>query len=163
MRVDKNENYSHSGGMVMINLSTDLRAPADAVWGAVKTPAAFLAVTRGVISMPVLRGRHHPWREGETIVGWVFLFGFLPFSRHRLHVFRIDETTRTLVSRESGGLLRRWDHDIIVTPIDDDTCEYRDRIDIDAGLLTPLVLLYARWFYGVRQRRWRELAMRMPR
>jgi hypothetical protein len=32
--------------------------------------------------MPAIATRQKDWREGETVVGWVFLFGFIPFSRH---------------------------------------------------------------------------------
>ncbi len=144
--------------MAIVDISTELAAPADAVWRAVKTPAAFRTVTRGVLTMPVLKDRDDTWREGETVQGWVFLFGVLPFSRHHLHVADIDDTEMTLRSQERGGPIRRWNHDIGVTPIDDSRCTYRDRIDIDAGLLTAVVVRYARWFYRTRQRRWRELA-----
>jgi hypothetical protein len=144
--------------MVIVDRSTRLEASADAVWAAVKTPAAFRTVTRGLLVMPVIGGRADEWREGETVVGWVFLFGVVPFSRHHLQIAAIDESTRTLSSREHGGLLKSWNHDIVVTPIDDAQCSYRDRIEIDAGLFTPLVAVYARWFYRMRQRRWRALA-----
>ena len=144
--------------MAEVERSTLLEAPADAVWAAVKTPAAFQTVTRRLLAMPVIRGRQDQWCKGETVVGWVFLFGFLPFSRHHLHIASIDDATRTLRSREFGGLIRVWNHDIEVVPIDATTCYYRDRIDIDAGFTTPLIALYARWFYRMRQRRWRALA-----
>lgn len=144
--------------MKVVEQSTVLEATADAVWAAVKTPAAFRRVTRGILAMPVIGGRQDEWREGETLVGWVFLFGFLPFSRHHLHVARIDDATRTLSSREHGGLISVWNHDIEVVPVDSDTCRYSDRIEIEARLVTSLVVLYARWFYRMRQRRWRALA-----
>jgi hypothetical protein len=145
-------------GMVIVDRSTRLEASADAVWAAVKTPAAFRTVTRGILVMPVIRGRADEWREGETVVGWVFLFGVVPFSRHHLQIAAIDESTRTLSSREHGGLITSWNHDIVVTPLDEAHCEYQDRIEIDAGILTPFVAVYARWFYSMRQRRWRALA-----
>lgn len=144
--------------MAAVERSTLLVASADAVWAAVKTPAAFRKVTRGLLVMPVIRGRQDDWREGETVVGWVFLFGFLPFARHHLHIASIDDATRTLRSREFGGLIRVWNHDIEVTPIDAVRCRYRDRIEIEAGILTPAIVVYARWFYWMRQRRWRSLA-----
>lgn len=149
--------------MTVIDRSTVLGASAESVWAAVRTPAAFRAVTRRLISIPAIRDRQDEWRECETVEGWVFLFGFLPFSRHHLHLARIDDVTRTLSSRESGGLITRWDHDIEVTPIDDARCVYRDRIEIEAGVMTPLVVVYARWFYWMRQRRWGALARRMVR
>ncbi len=143
--------------MAIVDMSTELAAPADAVWSAVKTPAAFRTVTRGVLTMPVLKDRHDAWREGETVQGWVLLFGLLPFSRHRLHVADIDDAAMTLRSQERGGPIRRWNHDISITAIGDSRCTYRDWIDIDAGALTPVVVGYARWFYRTRQRRWRDL------
>jgi len=144
--------------MVIVDRSSRLEAPAEAVWAAVKTPAAFRTVTRRLMTMPAIAARSDEWREGEVVVGWVFLFGFFPFSRHHLHVSEVNEVTRTLRSRERGGLITRWNHDIIVTPLDAATCEYRDRIEIDAGILTWPVGLYARAFYAMRQRRWRALA-----
>ena len=108
--------------------------------------------------MPGIRSRSDVWREGETVVGWVFLFGLIPFSRHHLHIHKTDDSLRTLSSRERGGLLKRWNHDIIVTPLGERRSKYRDRIDIDAGIFTPFVMLYAKWFYAMRQRRWRVLA-----
>lgn len=108
--------------------------------------------------MPVLRTRTDEWREGETVAGWVLLFGIIPFSHHHLHVARIDDRARTLGSVEKGGLIRRWQHDIVVTPINSQRCAYRDRIEIKAGIFTRPVALYARWFYRMRQRRWRALA-----
>lgn len=149
--------------MAVVDRSTSLDAPADAVWAAVKTPAAFRSVTRRLLVMPAIRRRQDEWREGETVVGWVFLFGFLPFSRHHLHIVSIDESTRTLSSREFGGLITMWNHDIEVVPIDAAACDYRDRIEVNAGILTPVIVLYARWFYRMRQRRWRALAKGLSR
>jgi hypothetical protein len=147
--------------MQVVEMSTVLEATADAVWNAVKTPTAFRKVTRGLLTMPVINKRRDEWHEGETVIGWVFLFGFIPFSHHHLYIAKIDEKARTLSSREQGGLVKRWDHDIIVTQVSPEICSYRDRIDIDAGVVTPVVVLYARFFYRIRQRRWRALAKGM--
>ncbi|MEN9822233.1 MAG: hypothetical protein RLZ04_659 [Actinomycetota bacterium] len=144
--------------MAIVDRSTTLEAPADAVWAAVKTPSAFRTVTRRLVTMPVIGDRQDEWHEGETVVGWVFLFGLLPFSRHHLHVARIDERTHTLSSSEFGGAIATWNHDIEVTPTDATSCRYRDRVEIEAGILTPAIVVYARWFYRMRQRRWRALA-----
>ena len=158
MRVEKTEDYSHSKCMAVVDLRTELQAPAQAIWSAVKTPAAFRTVTRGLLVMPAIQARGDAWREGETVVGWVFLFGFIPFSRHTLHIAVIDDAARRLSSEESGGLLRTWNHDIVVTPIGEGRCVYRDHVELDAGIFTPIVALYTHWFYRTRQRRWRALA-----
>jgi hypothetical protein len=142
--------------------SIDLDAPADRVWRAVTTPAAFRIVTRGLVRVVGLGGRREPWREGETVSGLLLVFGVLPVSVHHLTVERLDETRRELHSDEHGGLVRSWRHLIRVTPLDDGRCRYEDHIEIDAGAVTPLVAAFARWFYAVRQRRWEELASTMP-
>ena len=161
MRVDKDEFCSHSMSMAVVDISSQLDASADMVWRAVKTPSAFRRVTRRLLTMPILRGRSDEWSEGETVVGWAFLFGFIPFSRHVLHIFRIDDASRTLISRERGGLLKKWDHTITVVAADSSSSVYRDRVEIDAGVFTAPVVLYAKWFYRMRQRRWQKLAKEM--
>jgi hypothetical protein len=144
--------------MALVDRSVELEAAAESVWNAVKTPAAFRTVTRGLLRMPVIANRDGDWQEGETVVGWVFLFGVIPFSRHHLHIARVDDGHRILRSQEHGGLVRLWNHEIEVEPISESRCRYTDRIEIDAGLLTPAVVAYARAFYRLRQRRWRILA-----
>lgn len=163
MRVEKDEMDAHSFVMTIVERSSYLEASADAVWAAVKTPSAFRTVTRGLLAMPMIRHRQDEWCEGETVIGWVFLFGFFPFSRHHLHITRIDDSTQTLSSREFGGLIKMWNHDIEVSAIDTQHCLYRDRVEIDAGIMTGLITVYARWFYRMRQRRWRALAKGMTR
>ena len=102
--------------MTIVDRSATLTAAAAAVWEAVKTPHAFRFITRGILTMPAIRDRERPWQEGETVTAWVFLFGIVPFSKHRLHVARIDDAAMKLSSQEGGGVIRRWNHDIIVTP-----------------------------------------------
>jgi ligand-binding SRPBCC domain-containing protein len=144
---------------VIVDRSTELDAPAEKVWAAVKTPRAFRFVTKGLLTMPAIDDRANDWVEGETVTGWVFLFGLVPFSRHRLRFAEIDDASRTLRSNEGGGLLRKWDHDIEVTPLGENRCLYRDRIELEAGLVTPLIWIWARWFYRTRQQRWRNLSV----
>jgi hypothetical protein len=38
------------------------------------------------------------------------------------------------------------------------SCEYTDEIEIDAGILTPAVRLFATGLFALRQARWRQLA-----
>lgn len=141
-----------------VDLSTDLDAPAEVVWAAVRTPQAFRAVTRGLLDWRPLRGRTERWREGDEATGWLLLGGVVPFSRHRIRIEALDDERRILRSDESGGLLRSWRHDITVEPLADGRSRYRDVVRIDAGPLTPVVTAIARRFYRERQRRWRHLA-----
>ncbi|MCC5949798.1 MAG: hypothetical protein JJT89_15200 [Nitriliruptoraceae bacterium] len=138
--------------------TTDLDAPAGVVWDAVCTPAAFRTVTRGLVRYPPVARRADTWREGETVSGWLWLFGVLPFGRHTIRVARIDPAQFTLTSDEHGGLVRSWVHDIVLEPLDTDRTRYTDRVRIDAGWATLPVTAFAWLFYKVRQTRWRRLA-----
>lgn len=138
--------------------TTILDAPAEAIWRAVLRPRSFTTVTRGMLRMPVLKGRTRDWQPGERIVGRIWLFGFVPLHCHHLEVAQIDHDARLLRSDEHGGLIRVWRHDIVVEPLDDRRCRYTDRLDIEAGWATRPVALFAAVFYRIRQRRWRQLA-----
>jgi hypothetical protein len=144
--------------MAIVSVSTELAAPAALVWQAAKTPHAFVHVAKGMLRFPAAERIDRPWQEGDRLAGWILLFGFVPFSIHHLRVASIDEASRTLVSEERGGPIRRWRHDVFVTVLDAGTCRYEDRIEIEAGPLTPLVTAFASVFYRYRQRRWRGLA-----
>ena len=144
--------------MRTVTVHTRLDAPADIVWRAVTTPHAFVHVARGMLRYPAAERLDRPWQVGDHLQGWTFLFGVLPFSYHHITVASIDDDARVVASDEHGGVIRTWRHDVIVTPLDDISCRYDDRIDIDAGVLTPVVAAYARLFYRYRQHRWRALA-----
>jgi hypothetical protein len=158
MRIVEHEQYSHDSDMRTITVSTPLDAPADVVWRAVNTPQAFVHVARGMLRYPAAERQRRPWRVGDRLEGWTLLFGVVPFSYHHLTVAAIDDNARVLTSDEHGGVIRTWRHDLTVTSVDDASCRYEDRIDIDAGWLTPVVAAYGSLFYRYRQHRWRALA-----
>lgn len=141
-----------------VSITCELEAPAEVVWRAMKTPHAFVHVSKGVLRYPVAERLNRPWRAGDDITGWTFLLGFVPFSKHHLSIESIDDGAMALVSMENGGIVRSWRHHLITTPIDDQSCQYEDRIEIDAGLWTPIVAAFAVAFYNYRQRRWKDLA-----
>jgi hypothetical protein len=148
-----------------IDVSTELPTDADRVWAAMKHPATFLYVTRGLFGMPALAGRSEPVRAGETGSGWLFAFHVVPAYRHTIEVVAVDEETRTLRTHEHGGVLRRWDHVLHVEPVSgpgagagpEPRCRYSDTVTIDAGRLTGVVAAMAVGIYRYRQRRWHRL------
>ena len=56
-----------------------------------------------------------------------------------------------------GDLAKRWDHRITIEGTDQGTTQYTDRVEVEAGLLTPGVWAFAQLFYRYRQARWRRL------
>ncbi|SDW79219.1 hypothetical protein SAMN05421504_1011518 [Amycolatopsis xylanica] len=143
--------------MRTIRVQTDLPTSAENVWQAMQHAASFLYVTRGLFGFPALAGRTAPFQAGERGTGWLLLFHLIPLSRHTIHLVEVDEATRTLRSRERGGVLKAWNHTLHVEPVDEQRCRYSDTVEIDAGRLTGVVARVAVGIYRYRQRRWRKL------
>jgi len=74
-----------------------------------------------------------------------------------LNLKKISDSSRTLYTNEGGGLVPVWNHLIKIESISEGSCLYADDVDIEAGLLTPIVWFYAHAFYRYRQWRWRAL------
>ncbi len=143
--------------MQTIHLETELPTSTAKVWQAMCHPASFTYVTRGLIGVPALAGRTEPFREGETGTGWLLLFHLIPLHRHTIYLASLDHAATTLRSREHGGILRAWNHQLRVQHAGHNSCRYSDTIEIDAGPLTGTVAAVAKQIFRYRQRRWHRL------
>lgn len=143
--------------MPTVSVSLELPASAAHVWSAVTSPVGFRFVSRGLVRWPVVAHRTERWREGETVTGWMFMFGFLPMSRHSLTFVRLDDATREFSTNEHGGPIRSWNHRITVTSSSETTCRVDDRVTFDGGVLTPALWILVQLFYTIRRPRWVEL------
>lgn len=146
--------------MQTIHVETELEAQADRVWAAMQHPTTFQYVCRGLIGIPRLSGRSEHFRQGESGTGWLFLFHVIPLSKHTILLERVDDSARTMRSREHGGMLKVWNHTLHVEPLADGRSRYSDTVEIDAGGLTAAVARVSVGIYRYRQRRWRKLARR---
>jgi hypothetical protein len=140
-----------------VNVSTVLAAPAARVWQAIKETTTLPAVTRGMMSLRSPEPLPREWQAGDLCRMKLAFFHVVPGWTHEIKVVGLDEARRELRSEEHGGPVRRWDHRLAVEPLDDCSSRYTDHVEIDAGLLTPAVWLFAQAFYRYRQWRWRRL------
>lgn len=91
------------------------------------------------------------WTVGSTSSYRFRLFGFLPFGTHTIHIERFDRDG--IRSKEGNEHVPVWNHTIILRDIGDQT-EYTDQVDIEAGLKTVFIWLWAKAFYAHRQKKW---------
>lgn len=147
--------------MRTVHVETILPTSADRVWSAMLSPATFLYVCKGLLGFPALAGRTEPLRQGERGTGWLLAFHVIPAYRHTIEVIDVDEASGTIRTREHGGILKAWNHTLRVEPLQGDSCRYSDTVDIDARLLTGVVVVLANAIYRYRQRRWRRLVRGM--
>jgi hypothetical protein len=142
----------------VVCVQSRLPASATRVWELLLRKETFLHITRGMAAFTDAAD----WPSilfvpGATLKTRVRLFGWGPAMPHQVRVIRVDESQRAINTEEDGGLVRVWNHQIRVEPLSDVECRYTDRIELQAGLLTPGVWLFAQIFYRYRQRRWRTL------
>lgn len=100
------------------------------------------------------------WSEGSTVLCRSYLFGIIPVGTRRIFFEKIDKASMQLQSRETDPLIKHWDHLITVRPINESSCVYSDEVEINAGVLTPIIWLWANWFYRHRQSRWQKLLVK---
>ena len=143
---------------MIVELSTELLAPADRVWSAVRRSDTFRHVTKGVLGFRVPGGLPPTLREGESVTGRLMLFHVLPLWRHEIRVESVDDRELVIQTREHGGPLRRWDHRISVRQSMGPRSLYTDRVDIGGGPLAPPTWVFVQVFFRYRQYRWRGLA-----
>ena len=135
-----------------------LAAPAEVVWEAVLRADTFSYVAAPILRYPPVELAELRWAPDLELEGRLLLFGFIPLGTHRIHIESIDEEAWCMQTREGSRTLERWDHEIYVEPVDDRSCRYRDRLEIEAGTWTPVVGLFARLLFRWRHYRWRRLA-----
>jgi len=146
---------------VRVYVESIFDCPAHDVWEEVQKPALLVEIARPFAQIRPFDPPAFPphWELGKTLRCSCRCFGIIPIGVRSVCFNRIDPSQREMETHESDPLIRRWDHLIRVESLLDGRTRYSDRIDIDAGLLTPIVWLSAIVFYRHRQRRWRKLVV----
>ena len=87
------------------------------------------------------------------------IFGWFSFGKHWIVISKPQAENGPYHIRDNGygDHIKKWDHWINIQDALDEKTLYTDQVDIEAGLLTPVVWLFSQVFYRYRQRRWREL------
>jgi hypothetical protein len=142
-------------------VSTTLPLPAAAAWDTVKRPETLRYVTKGLLGFRSEGELPAQFAAGETYRVRLLFFGFVPAWCHEIHLVRVDDVHREILTDEHGGAVKEWHHRITIDERGPWRSHYTDEIEIAAGPLTPLVWLYAQLIFRYRRRRWRRLARRI--
>ncbi len=143
-------------------IATRLPCSEAELWERIIEPESLRFVSAPILSFVAPEGRDLPtsWQTGVPYPLRLRFLGVLPLGRHTIELVRVDERARRIESRESGLLARTWNHIIVFREVEPGSVEYTDEIEIRAGLLTPIIWVFAHGFYRHRQRRWRVLLSR---
>ena len=136
--------------MRTIVVAEDYPASAQTLWQL----AVRYDVLQQMMSGPLVSVRCPPGEEraGDSVRLTFRLWDAIPVGNWRFEVTERNDAAWRLRSEESGTFVRRWTHTITIEPLSDTTARHTDKIDIDAGALTPLIAAFARRDYMRRHR-----------
>jgi hypothetical protein len=141
---------------VTIRVSTELPIAAEEACRLAQKPALLSYVLWPWVSMTPDAPLPDSIGAGDELHARLRFLGVLPGWTHTLRIERLG--AREIASREHGGPVKTWNHTLTFDPIAEHACRYTDHVEVRAGLLTPLVGLFAALVYRYRQARWRTLA-----
>lgn len=144
--------------MTIIEVTTHLKTSPTRVRRELQTTRLLRYINDGLLSFQFEQETSIPdvWDEGIYLVR-LKLFGWLPIGHQKIGIENPGPSDSwVLRDNGSGSIARVWDHFIFVEPYAEGSV-YTDRVRIEAGLLTPFVVLFAHIQYRYRQYRWRRL------
>ena len=152
--------------LMRVRLKLTLHCSPDAAWRAIRSPEVFQAVSRPFTTFTSLEPDGYPqsWSEGEHPVE-AKAFGVLPMGQQVIAISFREPTpgVRAVVDNGrgvSGGLavVRNWHHTMAVSEAPGGKTLFRDRLEFDAGLLSPLMWVVYFAFWQWRALRLKQLA-----
>jgi len=128
----------------------------------VLTSASLHYIAKPLLSFNPTDPKEFPqkWVNGEYSVQ-IKLFGVIPLGNQMIRIELIEKgKDQEYIIRDNGSskLIPKWDHWIFISKTNDpNIIRYLDRVEIKAGLMTPIIWLFAHIFYRWRQYRWKKL------
>jgi len=134
-----------------------LSVPVPIVWRELQKPETLDFIAAPMVVFKYKSTKPEQWHKGNFEVE-LKLFGFIPFGNQTISISFPDTVNNILFLRDNGfsNLISKWDHLISVEPQGENTL-YTDSLEINAGILTPFIWLFAFLFYSHRQKRWVKL------
>ena len=127
------------------------------VWAVATDFDSLAKVMRKVIVFDRLpRGRIEP---GQEVAVRVSLFGMMPWQDYLMRVVEMSDAEMWFQSDEHGAGVKSWRHRCSVVETAEG-CRLTDEVEIDAGLMTPLIAWWAGVVYRARHRPRLELLAR---
>jgi len=143
-------------------LRLNLPVDADTAWAQLRSPEMMTSLYAPAMQLrPVGAPLPARWATGSTANVRLLLAGRIPAGHQRIDI-RLRRRGDIRILEDTGAptsgpltVITDWRHRMAVQPTPDGGTLYRDRLDIRAGALTPLLWI---GFWGMW--RWRGVRMR---
>jgi hypothetical protein len=135
--------------MRTVKVVNEYDATPEQLWMLVTDYDALGEVMQGIASFEGLpSGRTKTDQKLDVMVS---LFGKLPSQPYTMEVLECDDARMILRSSEHGAGVKSWHHTLTVSETETGS-RLTDKIEIDAGLMTPVFALWARYLYRARHK-----------
>jgi hypothetical protein len=141
-------------------LETFLDCSYDSAWEALQHVWLLEHVTHPLLKFLPAQPSALPQRleQGDVLHLKLYLLGFVPFGEHTIRLEHVQ--AGEIISSESGTYINVWNH-VIKLEKTQQGLLYRDTLELEAGWLTPIIVIVAKLFYRHRQARWQALAPKL--
>ncbi|MCY6382321.1 SRPBCC family protein [Hoeflea prorocentri] len=135
--------------MTLVTVVNDYPVDADRLWAVATDYDALCEIMKGIVEFEgIPSGRTH---TGQKLDVMVSLFGKLPKQPYHMEILECDDERHVLRTSEKGSGVKSWKHTLTVEKTANGS-RLTDSIEIDAGLITPLVALWAKYLYSARHK-----------
>ncbi|MCX7559356.1 hypothetical protein OS190_07215 [Sulfitobacter sp. F26204] len=135
--------------MRTVHIENDYAVAPERLWAVATSYDALAEIMQGLTVFQGLpSGRA---RTGQKLEIMVSLFGRLPAQPYVIEILECDDDRRVMQASEQGAGVKSWHHTLSVTETATGS-RLSDHIQIEAGLLTPVFVLWARYLYQARHK-----------
>lgn len=142
---------------MLVKVMSIFNCNSDELFNEVKKSKSLFYIAKPLVKF--VRLPNHPlpdlWEEGKYLVK-MYILGFIPFGSQWI-VITVNDDMKHIRDNGYSMLIKKWDHNIYLKDIGNNKTLYADTIEINAGILTIFIVLFANVFYRLRQKRWKKL------
>ena len=96
------------------------------------------------------------WEINKEYIFKLFIYGFVPFGKHRIILKKIDKNNGLIISKEQNNIVKIWNHKIKMEKKSEGLTVYTDEVEIYAGIFTLFVAIWGKIFYKHRRKKWKK-------
>lgn len=141
----------------MVKVASIFDCNSEVLFNEVKKTKSLFYIGKPLIQFVQLSNYPLPeiWEDGKYPTK-MYMLGFIPVGIQWI-VMTVDESRMYFRDNGYSKLIKKWDHKFYLKKIENDKTLYIDEVDINAGIFTPFIILFAHLFFRLRQRNWKRL------
>ena len=142
-----------------LKLTSKLNSTPGKIFEKIKNPSLLKKIAFPILRFDLIDPNQElkEWEVGKDYTFKLYFLNFLYLGIHKIKINRIDSDKKQIVSNESGSLVKIWNHTIFLEKLSNNQTQYTDELEIQAGLWTLFVWVFAVLFYSHRQNRLRKI------